>query len=126
MKKFTKILVVDDDNQARKTISDFLQNEGYTVSEAVDGDEALSRIDNNKPDLVMLDTEMPGKSGYEICNIIKNEKKLDCKVIIYTGHFYAVDVVKALEAGADDFLGKTSNLVNLKNAIKDILVNKSV
>ncbi|NQU19215.1 response regulator, partial [bacterium] len=87
-----KILIVDDQQNVRTTLSKILVKKGYDVVEAASGKEALEKVHTERPDLVLLDTRMPGgMEGYEVCRQIKEVKGTDIKVIIYTGYVDAVD-----------------------------------
>ena len=117
-----KILIVDDQQNVRTTLSKILVKKGYEVVEAASGKEALEKVDKEKPDLVLLDTRMPGGSeGDEVCRQIKKVEGSDIKVIIYTGNIDAVDAGKARTARADDYVVKTSDFTYLLEAIKKLI-----
>jgi CheY-like chemotaxis protein len=121
MEKKVKILVVDDDADTITTLSDLLMEYGYAVAAASDGKEALSMVEKERPDLVLLDTRLPKLDGYEVCRKIKLMKGLDAKVILFTAYGDAVHVAKAKEVGADDFLGKTVDFTNILRAMENLL-----
>ena len=116
-----KILLVDDDKNTLATLGDLLEEEGYAVVTAADGKEALNKIDNEDPDVALIDTRLPGIDGYEVCKRMKEIEGLTTKIIIYTAYVDAVNVAKAREVGADDFIGKTSDFGNMRRAIKKLL-----
>ena len=117
-----KIMIVDDQQNVRTILSKILVRKGYYVIEAANGEEALKKAHKEKPDLVLLDTRMPGgPEGIEVCRQIKKEMGLDVKVIIYTGHIDAVDAVRAREAGVDDYCAKTSDFSHLLEAIEKLI-----
>ena len=122
MKK--KILIVDDEADIRITLTDILTNEGYEVSEAADGEEAVQKAGKIKPDLVLVDTILPGMDGIEVCRQIKKVKKLAAKVIVYTGKLDAIDAVTARYMGADDYCIKGNDLSYLIKAVKTCLKGK--
>jgi len=119
-----KILLVDDRENIRKTLRDIFVTLGYTVVTASTGEEAIGLIDKEKPDLVLLDTELntvvPNSMfGFEVCRQIKQVKKLSTKVIIYTGTLAMVDAVKARRMGADDYIIKGEDPELLIKAVKE-------
>jgi len=119
-----KILLVDDRENVRVVLRDVFETLGYTVTVASTGEEALGMIDNVKPDLVLLDTELDtvvpnSMFGFEVCRQIKQVKKLSTKVIIYTGTLGMVDAVKARRMGADDYIIKGEDPALLVKAVKE-------
>jgi len=97
------ILIVDDEENARLALSDILEELGYKTLQVLNGQEALEKTRQEKPDLVLIDTRMPGMDGIELCRKLKQEEKLPLKVIVYTGQIDAVDAVRARRCGADDY-----------------------
>ena len=117
-----KILIVDDQQNVRITMSKILVKKGYDVIEAASGEEALEKVRTQRPNLVLLDTRMPGGlEGYEVCRQIKEVKGTDIKVIIYTGYVDAVDAVKARKVGVDDYCAKTGDFLHLLEAIEKLI-----
>ncbi len=115
-----KILIIDDNEQDRKIIGRVLAKAGFkNVSAAETGEDGVKRAKSEKPDLIVLDTVLPGMSGFETCREIrKSLSSKQVKIIITTGAVDAVDAGKAREAGADDYVVKTSNFSYLVEAIK--------
>jgi two-component system, OmpR family, KDP operon response regulator KdpE len=99
-----RILIVDDEPQIRRVLRTTLTAQGYTVTEARTGDEALEQIRNERPDLILLDVNMPGISGLETCREIR--ATTDIPVIMLTVRNTEHDKVQALDAGADDYVVK--------------------
>jgi two-component system, OmpR family, KDP operon response regulator KdpE len=99
-----KILIVDDEPQIRRVLRTTLISQGYTVAEARTGDEALEQIRNERPDLILLDVNMPGISGLETCREIRSSS--DIPIIMLTVRGSEHDKVQALDAGADDYVTK--------------------
>jgi two-component system KDP operon response regulator KdpE len=99
-----KILIVDDEPQIRRVLRTTLTSQGYTVAEARTGDEALEQIRNERPDLILLDVNMPGISGLETCREIRSSS--DIPIIMLTVRGTEKDKVQALDAGADDYVTK--------------------
>ena len=99
-----KILVVDDEPQIRRVLRTTLTSQGYAVNEAKSGDEALDLIRMERPDLILLDVNMPGRSGLETCREIRSGS--DIPIIMLTVRNTERDKVQALDAGADDYVVK--------------------
>jgi len=98
------ILVVDDDPQIRRVMRTTLVAQGYEVSDARTGEEALEKLRKEKCDLVLLDVNLPGMSGLETCRLIRASS--DIAVIMLTVRNTEKDKVEALDAGADDYVTK--------------------
>jgi two-component system KDP operon response regulator KdpE len=98
------VLIVDDDPQIRRVLLTILTSQGYSVIEAKSGDEALEKIRTERPDLILLDVNMPGRSGIETCREIREAG--DIPVIILTVRNAERDKVQALDAGANDYVVK--------------------
>ncbi|GAH90775.1 unnamed protein product, partial [marine sediment metagenome] len=75
MQKQTKILVIDDDPDLQTVVKSVLESKSYQVVAALDGDEGLRKVVDERPDLIILDVIMPGKSGFEVCREIKTDPK---------------------------------------------------
>ena len=102
-----KILIVDDDPGLLSMIEYTLQFGGYEADTAKDGMEALSKIQAEKPDLVILDIMLPGMSGIEVCQQIREKLKMeDLPIIMLSARGQVPDKIKGLEAGADEYITK--------------------
>ncbi|MCM8775449.1 MAG: response regulator [Candidatus Omnitrophica bacterium] len=102
-----KILIVDDEEWNLKVFESYLRPQQYDILTARSGEEALQRIREARPDLILLDVMMPGKDGFEVCREIKHKMLLQSvPVILVSALRETVDKVHGLEAGADDFLSK--------------------
>ena len=99
-----RILIVDDEPQIRRVLRTTLTSQGYTVAEAKNGDDALEQIREERPDLILLDVNMPGRSGLEVCREIRATS--DIPIIMLTVRNTERDKVQALDAGADDYVVK--------------------
>jgi len=99
-----RILIVDDEPQIRRVLRTTLTSQGYTVAEAKNGDEALEQIREERPDLILLDVNMPGRPGLEVCHEIRGTS--DIPIIMLTVRNTERDKVQALDAGADDYVVK--------------------
>lgn len=100
-----KALVVEDDNQLRTTLSEVLSQSGFIVSQAVDGMDALNKIEESRPDIVMLDVNMPRMDGLKCLTRIK-ELDPSIIVIVMTAYSAIEDAVKAIKEGAYNYLAK--------------------
>ncbi len=127
MNTTAKILVVDDTPRNIKLLADILDIQGYQVTTAASGAEALQQIEQNKPDLVLLDVVMPGMDGYAVCRQVRhNPATAILPVIMVTALDPATERVKGLEAGADDFLSKPVNQAELLARVRSLVRVKSL
>jgi two-component system response regulator (stage 0 sporulation protein F) len=111
-----KILIVDDEIWVRELLEEFLTLQGYQVTLAPNGEEALKKFNQDRPDIVLLDIKMPGISGLEVLGRIKRlNKKIGVIMLSAFGDFDTIQ--KALEMGADHFIEKPFDL----NRISKIL-----
>ncbi|MFC1566428.1 response regulator transcription factor [bacterium] len=120
--KIFKILIVDDEPEILLLIKEALNKEGFTVLTARNADSAIKISKERKPDLIILDLELGGISGWDVCRIIKeNQETSEIPIIMITAkHIKTDDVVKGLDLGADDYVlkpFKLSILVARVNAI---------
>jgi signal transduction histidine kinase len=101
------ILVVDDDPRSRKLLEGYLKHEGYGVRFAEDGNGALRLAEQRAPDVVLLDVMMPGMTGFEVCQALKNNPRTRLsQVMMVTALDATPDRVQGLDTGADDYLPK--------------------
>ena len=116
------ILVVDDTALNRQFLLDELTDEGYTVVTAADGVEALERVAENPPDLILLDVMMPRMDGYEVCRHLKSDNRtILIPVVMVTALTAVQERIKGLEVGADDFLSKPYNRLELLTRVRSLL-----
>lgn len=100
-----KILLVEDEPSLIFTLQDTLESEGYAVIVSEDGEHAVELVKEHKPDLMLLDIMLPGKSGYDICKEVR-DLKFSFPIIMLTAKDQEIDKVKGLNLGADDYLTK--------------------
>jgi putative two-component system response regulator len=124
----SKILVVDDAVENIKLVSEILnrpKNE-YHIEAAGDGYEALEKVKNFKPDLIMLDVVMPGIDGFEVCRILKEDEKTRLiPIVMITALDSQQDRLRGLESGVDDFISKPFNVYELLARVKNLLKLRS-
>jgi diguanylate cyclase (GGDEF)-like protein len=116
------VLVADDDQHVLDRFDQLLRSQGYEVVLATDGREALSRVRQHRPDLVMLDVLMPGLDGLEVCRILKSRQNAAfLPVIIITSKDDMESRVEGLRLGADDYLTKPPDSAELLARIEALL-----
>jgi len=114
-----KILAVDDEPNILMSIEFILDMEGYEVHTAHDGEEALEVADRIRPDVILLDINMPRKDGYEVCRILRERKDMaGMKVIMLTAKGQTLEKKKGLEVGADEYVTKPFSAVDLLQKIR--------
>jgi len=122
-----RVLVVDDEPDLVELVSYNLKKEGFLVSSASDGEEALKKIRGEKPDLVVLDLMLPGIQGMELCRIIRKDPRTEnLPIIMLTAKGEEMDKVVGLEIGADDYLAKPFSPRELIARVKAILRRTSI
>src|ERR1700739_3876289 len=113
------ILVVDDEPQIRRVLRSTLSFRGYTISEVATGEKAAEAAGKLKPDLILLDVNLPGMSGVETCREIRRSS--DVPIIMLTVRSAERDKVVALDAGADDYITKPFGIEELLARIRATL-----
>lgn len=116
------VLVVDDDWMNREVLEAYLQEAGCDVVGAHDGMSALLSAEQNPPDLILLDIKMPGMTGFEVCARLKSHEKTQfTPVVMVTALETEEDKIRAIQAGADDFLTKPFNYTMMTTRIRSLL-----
>ncbi|HHU62681.1 MAG TPA: response regulator transcription factor [Clostridiales bacterium] len=113
-----KILVVDDEPLIVKGLKFSLEQDGYIIDAAYDGEEALDKVNSNEYDLIILDVMLPKVDGLTVCQKIR--EKMSVPIIMLTAKGEDMDKILGLEYGADDYLTKPFNILELKARIKAI------
>src|SRR5438309_1324941 len=101
-----RVFVVDDNRDAADTLGSFLKLEGYDVRVAYDGDEAVRQVDQFRPEVALLDIGLPGRDGYEVARIMREELDDDVMLIAVSGYASEDDIARARDAGFDMHFAK--------------------
>jgi type II secretory ATPase GspE/PulE/Tfp pilus assembly ATPase PilB-like protein/ActR/RegA family two-component response regulator len=121
-----KVLLVDDEDQLRRVVRDLLERDGYHVTEARDGVEALDQIDRHAPDIIVLDLNLPGLDGYGVLSHLRSRPATaGIPVVVLTAQGDEDNEVRVFEMGADDFLSKPFRARALSVRLRAVLGRKS-
>jgi two-component system, LuxR family, sensor kinase FixL len=116
------ILVVDDDPNSLDIVRTYLEARGYLVATATDGRDALAKLEQVRPALVLLDVMMPGMDGWEVARVIKNHPDFgDVRVVMLTARSDFTDKQEGLRSGADDYIVKPVRLEELGTRVEQNL-----
>jgi len=115
----TKILIVDDEKLFVKGLKYSLEQDDYIIETAFDGKEAIEKVKKKRYDLIILDLMLPGIDGLEVCQKIRQDSQVP--IIMLTARGEDINKILGLEYGADDYLTKPFNILELKARIKAIL-----
>ena len=110
-----KILIADDETDIVVMLSQFFQGKGYRILTATNGVETLKQVENN-PDIILLDINMPGMDGLEVCQRIRDY--VSCPILFLTARIEDADKVKGFSVGGDDYIVKPFSLVELEARVK--------
>ena len=117
-----KILIADDEPNIVISLEYLMKREGYSVTVARDGDEALAAITRERPDLVLLDVMMPKKNGFEVCQAVRaNEELRATKILMLTAKGRDTDLAKGLALGADAYMTKPFSTRELALKVAEML-----
>jgi two-component system cell cycle response regulator DivK len=117
-----KILVVDDIRLNRELAKDLLEMEGYQVLEAVCGKEGIEKARQNKPDIILLDIELPDMNGLEVIKVIKKDPEINpIPVVAFTGHNQHEEQEKFLVAGFAGFISKPFDIKTFPQMVAKFL-----
>jgi two-component system phosphate regulon response regulator PhoB len=116
------VLVVEDEDALSTLLHYNLEKEGYRVSLAADGEEALTQIDEQLPDLIVLDWMLPKVSGIEVCRRLRGRAETrNVPIIMLTARGEETDRIRGLDTGADDYIVKPFSMVELTARIRAVL-----
>ena len=122
MRRNSTILIVDDESVARDVLEGFLFREGYKLTYASNGPEALALVKKSPPDTILLDVMMPEMDGFKVCQRLKSDGRWrHIPIILVTALGGKDDLVRGLDAGADDFLNKPVNDLELRARVRSVL-----
>lgn len=119
MDKPRSILIVDDDSHIREVVRYALQAAGFRTAEAADGREALTKLAEHVPDLVLLDIVMPGLDGTEVCRIVRSQGNVP--IVFLSSRDEEIDRILGLELGGDDYITKPFSPRELVARVKAVL-----
>ena len=109
------VLIVDDEASGRQTLESILEGEGYQLEMAENGYQAIERAKSILPDVILLDIMMPGMSGFEVCQYIRNDPQMaEIPIVVLTALDDRDSLLNALKAGADDFISKPFDRFELR------------
>ncbi len=117
-----KVLIADDEPNILISLEFLMKREGWQVSVARDGNEALAAILSQKPDLVLLDVMMPGKTGFEVCQAARADESLaGMKILMLTAKGRDTDVAQGMGVGADAYMTKPFSTKELAAKVREML-----
>lgn len=111
-----RILIVDDEEEVASMLQRFLQRKSYQAEYCLDGAEAVHMVENHRPDLILLDINMPQMDGIEVCRAIRDT--VSCPILFLTARDQDVDKVEGFSAGGDDYIVKPFSLPELNARIE--------
>ena len=121
------VLITEDNPKNRKVFRDILRVHGYKSIEAVDGEEGYKMAKEHKPDLILMDVQLPGIDGYEVTRRLKSEDDTkDIPIIIVTSFAMAGEENEAREAGCNDYISKPINIHQFIETIKKYLPDQGL
>jgi CheY-like chemotaxis protein len=116
------VLIVDDNPQNVELLTAFLESLPVRIVTASDGIEALRKVQEHNPDLILLDIMMPHMSGFQVCQRLKSDPKThDIQILMVTALNELGDIERATECGTDDFVSKPVNKFELHTRVKSLL-----
>ncbi len=115
-----RVLLVEDDLDLAENIIDYMEDTGYTMDYAMNGEAALKLLSSARYEVVILDVGLPGIDGFDVCKKIREDLKLDTSIIMLTARAQLHDKLAGFEAGTDDYLPKPFELPELRVRIDAI------
>tara|TARA_R110002049_G_scaffold53368_2_gene149386 strand:- start:230 stop:604 length:375 start_codon:yes stop_codon:yes gene_type:complete len=121
-----KVLVVDDEPNIVLSLEFLMEQAGFEVVTAEDGEQALARVSDSQPDLLLLDISLPGISGFDVLERLRSEEATsDLAIIMLTAHGRDVEREKGMALGADDYITKPFSTQALVEKVKKLLMKES-
>ena len=119
-----KVLIADDEPNILISLEFLMKREGHQVIVARDGDEALAAIRRERPDLVLLDVMMPGKTGFDVCAAVRADESLAAtRIVLLTAKGRDTDVAKGTALGADAYVTKPFSTKELAARVRELLAS---
>lgn len=120
-----KVLVVDDEPNIVLSLEFLMEQAGFEVVTAEDGEQALARVDDSQPDLLLLDISLPGISGFDVLERLRSEAATaQLPIIMLTAHGRDVEREKGMALGADDYITKPFSTQSLVEKVKALLIEE--
>jgi len=116
-----KMLIVDDQKGVRRLLEELFRSEGWDVRMAVDGREAIDKVDEQIPDLVLMDVKMPNMNGLEASQVIM-DKYPGIPIVMMTAYGEIEVVNQALDAGVRKCISKPFDIMDLRNMVNDLMI----
>lgn len=117
-----KILIVDDEPNIVIPLEFLMEQNGYDVKVAVNGEEAIEAVESFKPDLILLDIMLPGIDGYEVCQKVRQNPKLpDTKIIFLSALARDIDIAKGMGLSANGFITKPFSISDVVDTVKKFM-----
>jgi DNA-binding response OmpR family regulator len=120
-----KILLVEDEENLRELVSARLEQNGYEITTAVDGYQAVSKVRTFSPDLIILDLMIPKMDGYTVCRMLKSGGMADTPIILFSARSNPDDVRRGMDMGANAFVSKPFEPAQLIGKIEELLAAKN-
>ncbi len=117
-----RLLIADDEEGVRSLVRMTLDSADYEIIEASDGEEALELARTHRPELILLDVEMPGRSGFDVCRALKQDAKTaDATILMLSARAQEADMEDGAAAGADGYFTKPFSPFALMNKVDEVL-----
>jgi DNA-binding response OmpR family regulator len=116
-----KVLIVDDEPNIVTSVQFLMRKAGFETSVARDGDAALAEVERFRPDLVLLDCNMPGRDGFEVCQTLRSTGWDRLRIVMLTAKGRQVEITKGLEVGADAYVTKPFSTRELVEQVTALL-----
>ena len=116
-----RVLIVDDEPNIVTSLEFVMRRSGFETAVARDGEEALAEVERFRPDLVLLDTMMPRRDGYEVCQVLRSSGWDDLKIVMLTAKGREAEVAKGLAVGADSYVVKPFSTRDLVEHVSELL-----
>ncbi len=116
-----RVLIVDDEPNIVTSLEFIMRRSGFETAVARDGDQALEEVERFDPDLVLLDTMMPRRDGYEVCQTLRAQGRTDLRIVMLTAKGRETEVAKGLAVGADSYVTKPFSTRDLVALVRELL-----